>query len=183
MNGTENRVRQRIAVNPKSLEEVNQPAAKVDRLDLSSLIESKGAKSAPMEAMNAPLLNPACFVCGQENAMGLRLVFQTENRRASAAWTPRAGWESYQGIIHGGVISSVLDEAMSKAILSGGDEAFTADLRIRFRKKVCVEDVIQVHGWVVSVAKRKILAEATLTSEDGEERAHAWGVFLTAPQR
>jgi uncharacterized protein (TIGR00369 family) len=97
-------------------------------------------------------------------------------------WTPRIGWESFQGIIHGGIISSVLDEAMSKAIISGGYEAFTADLRIRFHKKVCVGDVVLVSGWVVSVEKRKILAEATITSEDGEERAHAWGVFLTARQ-
>ena len=69
---------------------------------------------------------------------------------------------------------------MSKAIISGGDEAFTADLRIRFRKKVCVGDVVFVNGWVVSVEKRKIQAEASIMSEEGEERAHAWGVFLVA---
>jgi hypothetical protein len=45
-----------------------------------------------------------------------------------------------------------------------------------------VGDVVLVSGWVVSVEKRKILAEATITSEDGAERAHAWGVFLTARQ-
>jgi acyl-coenzyme A thioesterase PaaI-like protein len=125
-------------------------------------------------------LNPACFVCGEENPHGLHLAFQTDGHRASATWTPRAGWESYKGIIHGGVISSVLDEAMSKAILSGGSEAFTADLRIRFRKKICVDDIMYVRGWVVSVEKRKILAEASITSEAGEERTHAWGVFLVA---
>ena len=69
---------------------------------------------------------------------------------------------------------------MSKAIISGGDEAFTADLRIRFRKKVCVGDVVHVNGWIVSIEKRKIQAEANIISEDGEERAHAWGVFLVA---
>jgi hypothetical protein len=37
---------------------------------------------------------------------------------------------------------------------------------------------VLVNGWVVSAEKRKILAEASMTSEDGEERAHAWGVFL-----
>jgi len=63
--------------------------------------------------------------------------------------------ESFQGVIHGGIIASVLDEAMSKSIISEGDEAFTADLRIRFRKKVCVEDVVFVSGWVVNVEKRK----------------------------
>lgn len=123
-------------------------------------------------------LNRACFVCGEENPRGMRLGFQADGSRASARWTATAGWESFQGIVHGGIISAVLDEAMSKAILSGGDEAFTADLRIRFRKKICVGDVVFVNGWVVSVEKRKILAEASLTSENGEERAHSWGVFL-----
>jgi uncharacterized protein (TIGR00369 family) len=137
--------------------------------------------SVQTERMNAPL-NPACFVCGEENHKGLHLVFQVDGDRAVATWTARAGWESFQGVIHGGIISSVLDEAMSKAIISEGHEAFTADLRIRFRKKVCVGDVISISGWVVSVEKRRILAEATIASKDGEERAHAWGVFLTARQ-
>lgn len=131
--------------------------------------------------MNAPL-NPACFVCGEENPNGLHLAFQFDGGCASCAWKPRAGWESFLGIIHGGILSSVLDEAMSKAIIAGGHEAFTADLRIRFRKKVCVGDLVSISGWVVHVEKRKILTEATITSEDGEERAHAWGVFLTARQ-
>jgi hypothetical protein len=37
-----------------------------------------------------------------------------------------------------------------------------------------------VNGWIVSFEKRKIQAEANIISEDGEERAHAWGVFLVA---
>jgi uncharacterized protein (TIGR00369 family) len=125
-------------------------------------------------------VNAACFVCGDENPQGLHIEFLAEGRRSSATWTPCAGWESYKGIIHGGIIASLLDEAMSKAILSGGDEAFTADLRIRFRKKVCVGDVVHVNGWIVSSEKRKIEAEASIISEDGEERAHAWGVFLVS---
>lgn len=129
--------------------------------------------------MSEPL-NPACFVCGEENPNGLHLAFHAENLRTSATWTTSALWQSYKGIIHGGIISSVLDEAMSKAIISGGNEAFTADLRIRFRKKICVGDIVFVNGWVVQAEKRRILAEASLISAEGEERAHAWGVFLTA---
>ncbi len=137
--------------------------------------------SATARAMSeSEQLNPACFVCGEENPKGLHLAFQEGGCRASAGWTTDETWQSYKGIIHGGIITSVLDEAMSKAIISSGAEAFTADLRIRFRKKVCVGEVVQINGWVVSVVKRKILAEASLTAEDGEECAHAWGVFLTA---
>lgn len=127
----------------------------------------------------AETLNPACFGCGAKNPNGLQLVFQAEDRRSSARWTASPAWQSFKGIIHGGIISSVLDEAMSKAILSGGDLALTVELRIRFRKKVCVEDELKVSGWVVSAARSRIKAEATLASEEGQEMAHAWGTFLT----
>ncbi len=133
------------------------------------------------DADETALVNPACFVCGQQNPGGMRLAFRVGNRRASARWTSSARWESYKGVVHGGIISTLLDEAMSKAILCGGDQAFTADLRIRFRKKVNVGDPVSVEGWVVEIEKRRILAEGSLISEDGEERAHAWGVFLRVP--
>ncbi|MDR3751179.1 MAG: PaaI family thioesterase [Terracidiphilus sp.] len=161
----------------KVIQGVDKPASR-QNLDLSADVNKLGVASPMQTAPLSEPLNPACFVCGEENPHGLHLAFQTDGHRASAAWTPQTGWESYKGIIHGGVISSVLDEAMSKAILSGGNEAFTADLRIRFRKKICVDDAAFVRGWVVSVEKRKVLAEASITSENGEERAHAWGVFL-----
>ena len=67
---------------------------------------------------------------------------------------------------------------MSQAIIAAGYEALTAEMRIRFRKKVSVNDVLRVRGWVVRVQKRKIVAEGSLTSADGVERAHAWATFL-----
>lgn len=156
---------------------------RVEKPNASSEATASGEAEPEQAPRGSEPLNPACFVCGEENANGLRVPFQAVNRRSSATWTPGASWESYKGVIHGGIISSVLDEAMSKAILSGGDEAFTADLRIRFRKKVGVAEPVVVNGWVVSAAKRRISAEATLTSEDGEEKAHAWGVFLAVNRR
>jgi hypothetical protein len=123
-------------------------------------------------------LNPACVVCGQENPCGLHLEFQMDGDVSMARWTASAGWESFKGVIHGGVICAVLDEAMSQAIIAAGYEALTAEMRIRFRNKVSVNDVLSVRGWVVRVQKRKVVAEGSLVSADGVERAHAWATFL-----
>ena len=188
MNGTENQVLEQIESKCANVERISTSSSEDarDRAVESEAFAERTASSQTTPEQAAPgrePLNPACFVCGEENANGLRVPFHAENRRSWATWTPGPGWESYKGVIHGGIISSVLDEAMSKAILSGGDEAFTADLRIRFRKKVSVAEVIVVNGWVVSAEKRRIMAEATLSSEDGEEKAHAWGVFLAAHRR
>src|ERR1035441_625166 len=125
-------------------------------------------------------LNPDCVVCGQENPIGLQLAFEADGNASMAWWTASAGWESFKGVIHGGVICAILDEAMSQSILSSVYTALTAEMRVRFRKKVSVNDDLSVRGWVVRVQKRKIVAEGSLTSADGVERAHAWATFLAA---
>lgn len=127
------------------------------------------------------LLNSACVVCGPENPTGLRLSFRCSPDEVTAAWKPTGAWESFQGVIHGGIITTVLDEAMSKVIIARGCEALTAELRVRFRKQVSPGDALYVCGWVVEKRKRRILAEAVLRATTGEEYAHAWATFLVLP--
>lgn len=122
--------------------------------------------------------NTACVVCGTRNPGGLQLRFQSSVDGANARWIPTAGWESFEGIVHGGIISTVLDEAMSHAIIARGWEALTAELTVRFHDRVSPGDRLHVRGWVVERRRRRIRAEATLTTDAGEERAHAWATFL-----
>ena len=128
-------------------------------------------------------LNPACFVCGAQNPIGLHIKFLREGAGVTARWTPAAGSESFRGTIHGGIITAVLDEAMSKAVIAQDWEALTADLRVRFRDRVCPGEHLQVRGWIVEKQKRRIRAEAELSTKNGEERAHAWATFLIPPLR
>lgn len=123
-------------------------------------------------------INAACIVCGAQNSRGLRLQFTQSSVSASATWIPTADWESFQGTIHGGIIGTVLDEAMSQAIIERGLEAYTAELRVRYHARICPGDELDLRGWVVEKRRRHIRAEAVLVTTAGEERAHAWGTFL-----
>jgi uncharacterized protein (TIGR00369 family) len=121
----------------------------------------------------------ACFACGQENPRGLQIRFQRQDDGAmTATWAPSSAWEGFRGIIHGGVVSTVLDEAMSKAIAATGTEALTAELRVRFRRHVTASSVYFVRGRVVEQNRRLVRTEAVLTGADGTEYAHAWATFL-----
>lgn len=100
----------------------------------------------------------------------------------TATWTPKPEWEGFRGIVHGGIVSTVLDEAMSKAVAATGTEALTAQLRVRYRHHVTTGNVFQIRGWIVKRNRRLIETEATLTAPDGTEHAHAWASFLTLPQ-
>jgi acyl-coenzyme A thioesterase PaaI-like protein len=86
--------------------------------------------------------------------------------------------EGFRGIVHGGIVSTVLDEAMSKAVFATNCQALTCELKVRFRHHVAVGEPLQICGWVVSRKKRKITAEASLCTLDGKERAQAWATFL-----
>jgi acyl-coenzyme A thioesterase PaaI-like protein len=123
-------------------------------------------------------LNSACVVCGSANPKGLRISFQQRADLICADWTPTSDWEGFQGVIHGGIITTVLDEAMSKAIIARNWEALTVELKVRFRGRVSAGQAFRIRGWVVEKQRRKILTEATLTSTTGEECAHAWATFL-----
>jgi acyl-coenzyme A thioesterase PaaI-like protein len=113
----------------------------------------------------------------------LRLAFQTnEGGEMIAEWIPEPELEGYQGIVHGGIVSTVLDEAMAKVVDATGAEALTAELRVRFRQQVSSGSPVRVRGWIEGRNKRIIHVEAALTGAGGAELAHAWAVFLVLKQ-
>lgn len=121
----------------------------------------------------------SCFACGTDNPRGLRLQFLLQEELGMVAeWTPDSDLEGYQGIVHGGIVSTVLDEAMAKIVAAKEGKALTAEMRVRFRNQVASGEMVHIRGWIESKNKRMINAEAKLTAKDGTELAHAWGVFL-----
>jgi uncharacterized protein (TIGR00369 family) len=123
--------------------------------------------------------NERCVVCGSHNPAGLRIRFSTESAgQVAALWHTSTDWEGFRGVIHGGIVSTVLDEAMSKAVASNGWPGFTCELRVRFHRHVAADECLRVRGWVVEKRKRRISTEASICDQDGVERAHAWAAFL-----
>lgn len=129
-------------------------------------------KSAMLEGDN-------CFACSSEHPRGLRLDFQeTEDGAMIAEWIPGADLEGYRGIIHGGLVSTVLDEAMAKVVAASGCSALTAELRVRFREQVASGSSVLIKGWIESRSRRMLRTEASLAAPHGKELAHAWATFL-----
>ena len=141
---------------------------------------NKRPESNGNDASVAALLQSACFACGPDNARGLRLRFDTRKSGESVAeWIPEKFTEGFRGIVHGGIVSTVLDEAMSQAVAAAGLPALTAELRVRLRHHVPSTCLVQVRGWIDSHSRRLIKTEAAITDSDGIELAHAWASFLT----
>lgn len=145
-------------------------------------------EKAAQEIRTRVLSTSSCFACGPRNPRGLHLVFQQrQNGEMTADWIPEPDLEGYLGIVHGGLVSTVLDEAMAKVVDASGAEALTAELRVRFRRQVSPRRPAHVRGWIASRNKHMIKTEAVLSGVDGVELAHAWAIFLelnpeTAPR-
>lgn len=132
----------------------------------------------PESARVAVALNPGCIACGEKNPRGLHLHFVNKQHMNAAEWVPADDLQGFRGVIHGGVIATVLDEAMSKAVVARGWEALTAELTVRLRARIAPGEHLTVVGLVASKRKREICTEASIVDDDGSERAHAWGKFL-----
>ncbi len=89
-----------------------------------------------------------CFGCGKENEAGLRLDFELlEDGRLETRFTPRdihGGWER---VFHGGLMVTLLDEAMLAHLYMNGVDAATAALEVRFREAAPLGDELLVHAW------------------------------------
>jgi uncharacterized protein (TIGR00369 family) len=76
-------------------------------------------------------------------------------------------FQGYDGIVHGGIISTLLDEAMAKLAYELGYNAVTASLEIRFKKPAPILEPLLVYGEITEANRRIVKARASVTMEDG----------------
>jgi acyl-coenzyme A thioesterase PaaI-like protein len=121
-----------------------------------------------------------CFVCGDRNEHGLQAKFYLDGDRAVSRLTTRADFEGYRGIYHGGIISSMLDEVMIKAILARDIFAVTAELTVRFQKPVGIGIELTFTGAITEQKGRIFLTAGRVCDNTGAVYATATGKYLEA---
>ncbi|NWF91896.1 MAG: PaaI family thioesterase [Syntrophaceae bacterium] len=110
-----------------------------------------------------------CFVCGEKNPGGLHLKFDIDKERQTlkTIFTAGPNFQGWDGIVHGGIISTLLDEAMAKLSYELGYNTVTVSLEIRFKKPAPILEPLFVHGEIIEVNKRLVRAKARITGKDG----------------
>lgn len=119
-----------------------------------------------------------CFACGQDNPIGLRLRFTPEGDQVRAEVTLGREYQGYEGVLHGGIITAALDDAMANLAHLRGEEALTARLDVRFRRPAPVDQRLVVTARVTGTRGRFFTAEAVLALPDGTPLAEARGTFI-----
>jgi acyl-coenzyme A thioesterase PaaI-like protein len=126
-----------------------------------------------------------CFGCGLENAAGLRLRFFNDGPGRTFGQTMLHDMhQGYPGVAHGGVVATMLDEAMSRAPLSGDFArlVYTAKMEVRYRKVVPIHQTLTLQGWIEKDRGRIIIAAARLLLPDESIAAEVTGTLCAIPQ-
>ena len=122
-----------------------------------------------------------CFACGTLNKHGLGLEIHVE---PGQAWTELAlepRFEGWEGIAHGGILCTILDEVMAWALVGEDNWGVTARMAVDFKKPVPVGTALRAHGWVTRSRRRLVETAARITdATSGMELATATGVYVAA---
>ncbi|MBU2535239.1 MAG: beta-phosphoglucomutase family hydrolase [Chloroflexota bacterium] len=114
-----------------------------------------------------------CFGCGRKNPFGLRLKFKRDGRGVRTEHTPGEYYQSWPDIIHGGIIVTMLDEAMGHATLMSGNFGFlTASIQVNLKRPAYVNDRLIIsaevgknNGRTIEVAGKMSLPDGTLVAD------------------
>jgi acyl-coenzyme A thioesterase PaaI-like protein len=124
-----------------------------------------------------------CFVCGQRNPFGLKLLFRVEDDAVVTDFQPREEHQGFPGVIHGGIVAAVLDETLGRtSVLAPRPEwTMTGRLEIRYRRYVPYGPLLRVRASLGQQRRRMIQASGVLTLADDEHivLAEAQGTFLS----
>jgi len=121
----------------------------------------------PKVTLNTDLNEGFCFGCGQNNPIGLKLNFTREGDVIRTEFTPDKAHQGWPGLLHGGILGCLLDEAMSNIAYATGNTCLTASISIRLRQPVKVEVPLVITAWITRQRKKLIETAGQACLKDG----------------
>ena len=123
-----------------------------------------------------------CFACGRANPIGLHLDYDVARERAETRFVPRHEHSGYEGVVHGGIVTALLDETMGWAIFHEGIWGVTARINVAFRQPILVGTELVVTGTVVKRTHRAVEMHGEVRDAAGTLLADADATFLVMPE-
>ena len=110
-----------------------------------------------------------CFACGTLNATGMQLDLHVEPGRSWTELVYDVRFQGWDGIAHGGILATILDEVMAWALVGDDSWGLTARMSIDFQRPVSVGQRLRAEGWVT--ASRRRLVDTRRTPRRCDRRA------------
>jgi acyl-coenzyme A thioesterase PaaI-like protein len=121
----------------------------------------------PKVSINTDMHKGLCFACGQNNPIGLKLTFTKDGNTLKTEFTPGEFHQGWPGVVHGGILTCLLDEAMNYAAYFEGITCITASMQIRLKQPVEVEKPLVISASVTKNRRKIIETKARACLKDG----------------
>ena len=119
-----------------------------------------------------------CFACGEKNPAGLHLKFEKVENKLTATKNLAREFEGYEGAAHGGIVATMLDEAMCHFIKDFyNEQAMTGRLELRYKHPTPIEQDLTITAWQESQRRNIITMKSTVATLDGTITAEASAKF------
>jgi len=144
-----------------------------------SMAKNKVADGHAPQPTRKPQRN-GCFACGKDNPAGMRLRFFVDEaaRQTVCRFKLERRYQGPPGHAHGGIIATILDEAMGKVNKLRNVIALTRSMNVEYFKPVPLGKLLTVTGREQSVRGREHINVAQITTEGGEVLARSTGKFI-----
>jgi acyl-coenzyme A thioesterase PaaI-like protein len=129
-------------------------------------------------SISTDLSDGLCFGCGQKNPFGLKLNFTWDSSVARAEFTPTKFYQGWPGLLHGGIIATLLDEVMSYAVRFSGFDFVTAKMQTNFKRPIFIEEPLVITGSVTTKKGKLVETKASIFLPDGALMADGTGSFV-----
>ncbi len=128
-----------------------------------------------------------CFVCGRENPVGLKLEFHEdeETNRVSADFAIPDQYQGYPGVVHGGIVATILDEVSGRAVMTQeGEDRLMATLRmtVRFRCPTPTGTPLTAVGWITRMGGLGARVVGEIRLRDGTVTADCESLLVDPPE-
>jgi len=143
---------------------------------------AEGGRDIPDDWLNDYSSYQQCFVCGQHNEHGLRTRYRREGDRIVTEFTGQPRHQGFPGVVHGGLISSLLDETMGRTALFERAWVMTGRLEVRYRRPAPIGEPLTVSAWPTRVRGMSVESRGEVRGPAGELLADGKGLFLKIPE-
>lgn len=124
-----------------------------------------------------------CFACGQRNPFGLHLHYATDGKRILTTFTGEERHMGFPGVVHGGILATILDETMGRISVFEERWVMTARLDLRYRAPAPIGMPLQSIAEVIETRSRMIKVKGWIASQEHPDLifCEADGIFMPLP--
>jgi uncharacterized protein (TIGR00369 family) len=128
-----------------------------------------------------------CFICGLQNPIGLRMAIYNDpdNQQVVSTVSVPEQFQGYPGVVHGGIVATILDEVVGRAtLLSGNDDDLmvTVKIEVKYRQPTPTETPLTVAGRITQPGRRRARAHGEIRLPDGTITAEAELLLARPPE-